>query len=295
MGLLGGKKDQIIEALKNQLHEMQAEIEMRNDKIIKYEKQLKEFEELKGMSERLSKENKLLLSKLENLSREKEDFEERERKLKQNIEEKNLEIEKLIHNLTAKKEEIQMKLFAIVSKEDDIKISEGLSLTGGLKTDKSVDLGDGVSVVGEIDAGEGVNLGNENVVKGTITGRLIKTGFDCKLKGPIKGLGDVFIGERNVLEDRIDVEGTLEFGDGCEITGEVYSKGKVKLGRNCVADVIVCDNDAIVGEESVVQKVTAGRTVELLEGSRIVKTVEYVTAIQMGRDVHVEGTIKTKR
>ncbi|MBU7044435.1 MAG: hypothetical protein HXS47_12665 [Theionarchaea archaeon] len=255
MGLFDKGKDEVVESLRRMATELRDENARLTQELETYRREHSGMVKLKEIAEKLTQENKVLLDKIEN-------FSDTERDLKQIIEEKNLEVSRLQHIIQEKKDEIALKTFAIVAKDSDINLSDDLVLTGGLKTSQSINLGNGVIIKGNIEAGEETNLGSKNVIYGDIVASVIRSKAECEFKRSLRGR-EAYLGESNIVHSPINVEEHLEIGNHCEVKEDVYSKGDVIIGMDCIMKKVMCDGSLKIGDRSTVQKIVSKGVVEL--------------------------------
>jgi predicted acyltransferase (DUF342 family) len=255
MGLFDKGKEEVVESLRRMATELRDENARLTQELETYRREHSSMVKLKEIAEKLTQENKIFLDKVEN-------FSETERDLKQIIEEKNLEVSRLQHIIQAKKDEIALKTFAIVAKDSDINLSDDLVLTGGLKTSQNIHLGDGVIIKGNIEAGEEAQLGSKNVVYGDVIASIIRSKAECEFKRSLKGK-KVFLGDHNIINSPISVDEHLEIGNHCEVNEDVYSKGDVVIGSDCVMKRVMCDGNLTIEHRSTVQKIASKGVVEL--------------------------------
>ena len=255
MGLFDKGKDEVIESLRRMATELRDENARLTRELETYRREHGGAVKMKEVAERLTEDNKALLEKVESYS-------ETERQLKQIIEEKNLELSRLQQIIQQKKDEIALKTFAIVARDSDISLSDDLVLTGGLKTSKSINLGNGVVIKGNIEAGEIASLGNKNLVYGDVTASTVKSKAECEFRGSIKGR-EAILGEGNIINSPVNVEEKLEIGNFCDVKDDVYSRGDVIVGADCVLRKVVCDGNLKIGARTTVQKIVSKGVVEL--------------------------------
>jgi predicted acyltransferase (DUF342 family) len=303
MGLFGDKEE--LEELKANLEELQQENESQREQIRVYERDRDNFRELKIVADRLTAENKALLSKIETFNSEKERiaqglnaqkaaFEEDIQRLRGFIAEKEREISEISTQLTSKRDEIASKMFAISSKNTDISLPDGLSLSGGLKTERSIVVGNDVTVRGDIEAADTVTLGARSVVVGAIRAKNVISKEGCEFRGDVYASDKILLGDKATILKGLDCDGLIKFGNQIEMKEDFHTKGDIQTGTNCIFKRLHSDGEVVLGPGTKALYITAGANVELMDGVVVEEGIEYGGQMKIGKDVHIGGMIKAR-
>jgi NDP-sugar pyrophosphorylase family protein len=220
MPIFGSKeKDRKIRGLTQQVETLRRQNQNLTQQIRKYEGRFENIDEMRGIIDRLKKENQDLVSKLEKFVVERQQMRET--------------IEKLKKDLIMKREQIEMKTFAVNSENTDVVISKGVIINGGINAKTNVQIQEKAQVNGDI----------------KITGDLT-TENEVHIKGFIEA-DNITLGDGTEVEDSVRAKGKIETGIGCTLN-LVFSEEDLHIGNSTQVMKAVGGN-VILGDSVVIK------------------------------------------